>query len=564
MADLYFNVDYPGVRTFTRNATIPLSRGVRPSVFTIQLASVDIVPTIGTLRLTRNGSTIAEFRRCAVDGGVFATGDGRTFSLKLLDRRQWWHMGGGVVNGHWNIHRPDGSIIEETRKDPRELVRFLLSELGERNPDVNQVPRDVVDPPELRWDATPTVAALDGLLRQIGCDVVLDTSDRIRVVRVGLGRDLPTRNLRVDNVSLESLAVPDDLQFIGGHQIVQSLLLLRPVGKDLDGKWKPIDELSYRPKDGWESDSPEYLTSVDYGKDDDEKRKARALALETVWRCYQVDALAHRSLKIPGLDADVDDGAQIMLRPALTDKIDRDDGEVQYEEPYVVGQWFDSTLRVANTEPGSRFEGSFTIDQLERIVTFDRPMYRIYNDEYKPASLYLMAAFNVKGAKTRVPLRFTKTLRLKRKNRSGGGPMPVIHDDVERIIKLEHRLHESSQGVFRYQLANTEINDSEVEDAANYYLAQKLRELEPKVGSDRPYVGWQRIDPDGAIAQVTWSMRDGEATMRASRNMEHNHLVPSHAQRRRAMQLDAREHDDTAKAAGKYSSKTPPAGKMNG
>src|SRR3546814_8074821 len=64
--------------------------------------------------------------------------------------------------------------------------------------------------------------------------------------------------------------------------------------------------------------------------------------------------------------------------------------------------------------------------------------------------------------------------------------------------------------------------------------ASDRQELVPQPGNDMTYGGFINVNPDGAIAQVSWTWSAGRGMTRASRNTEHSLIVPRYKQRLQA------------------------------
>lgn len=544
------DIAYPGLTNTTGNSTVTLSHGVRPSQFTIEVAlQPNFIPFTGTIQVLQNGRTVVQFRDCAIDGVFRSAGPSTTFTVQILDRRWKWIRGGGVMVGHFNVRKADKKIIEGTGKSVQELAKMCLDQLGEQGYDVSQLPSnvDVDNTPEVEWDYTPTFQALDDLVSRVGCRVVLCSDDRIRIFPLGYGRNLPNLPTIIDDpATIESVAVPDGVMFIAGPSVWQGLLKLEAVGLDLDGKIKPINELSYKPSEGWEANSPDApALAVEHGKNDKEKEKARSLAAQSVWRWFRVVGQADGQLgPVQGYRGEVTELWQYELLPELIDSAEDQHGNVSKIEPYAVGQWYDSKLGTTapgvtpgNTLENTRFPEEVSIDPKTSVVRFPRPMYRLESGgKYGVPQLWVFAAYHIKQKKSRVPERYTyKQSFPKQSNRSGHLPLPVTDVFLTIEVETEHR------GGDKYVVTGSKINESEVDRAARYYIQAKMAEILPDQGQDVSYGGFENISPDGKVQQVTWSLQGGVGYTRASVGTEHSSFVPRYKQRERVTKLEAIE-----------------------
>lgn len=556
MSDIRCDIRYGDGRgalvSDTGNATVTLSHGVRPSTFTFESGlQAEFIPRVSDVAILQNGRAVVTFHDCAIDGIVRSNpGSGAsTFTVRVLDRRWKWWKGGGVVSGSYNLRRPDKKILEGTEKSPRELCQILLEALGESRFSVDGVP-DRVPPeglPEIVWDHISPAIALQELVSKIGCRVVLGADDRISIVRVGTGPGLPREPLIDDSEVIESVAIPDRLLFITEKTQWQGLLLLEPVGLDLDNEIKPWVDLSYRPENGFEAYAPEYPGhAVTYGADDEEQDRARKLAALSVWRWFRVLGQPSGELgPVPEFRGGIEHRWQYALLNQLNDTAENRDGSFTRLEPYILGQWYDRNLGLRgdeSTPPGcvplnTRYPDQFVIDAPNQLVKTARPVYVVDRDgNYQPPKLYLYCAYHLKDAQTRIAVRVTRSRRLAARE-NGTGEMPVRIDDLYRVLRINHE-HSIRNGESRYTQSDVETNDEEVDRIVEYYNEAKVAELQPGGGSDRPYGGFIPISPGGKIQQVTWSLVGGVGMTRASENSEHNVQVPRYDQRMRIVEQD--------------------------
>lgn len=542
------DIRYLGLTWTTGESGVTLSHGTRASRFQIETGfNPGFVPKIGPLQLTQNGRVVVQFNDCAITEVQKSGGDLVRFNVTLEDRRWKWWKGGNFISAKWNTRRTDGSVKPGTEKSAREMVSILLQKLGESRFDVNAVPNST-DPdysPEVDADYQHTVEVLDSLLNALSLRCVLGTDDRIRIVQPGTGRNIPNVAL-VDPVSeiVQNIAVPDSLVFIAGRTKWQGPLALRAVGLDLDDKVKPVDDLSFAPEDGWLSGSPMFPERlVEYGKDDEEKEKAKRLA-RNVWRWYQLVGQSNGKLgPVHGCPFTVSSRDQYELFDELLDTKENEDKTTSFLPPYVFGKRYDAEFDGETTQGYSRLDDGFSIDSPNHVVQCSDPQYRIDDDgNYQFAQLWLFTSYTLAHPDTKQPHRYTKELKLG--GRAGTGALPVLIDDVFRTVKIIERW-QGNKIVFR----GTQTNDTTLGEAGDFYLRAKRSEVQPDRGYDATLGGFHNISPDGDIEQVTWQLNGGMGTTRASRGTEHSVFVPRYELRRRAQELDAVLSDSKKKGA---------------
>lgn len=543
MAPVVCDIEYEGLEDVaTGDASFTLSHGTSPSSCTMTVVHPrQRVPRVGKLRIVQDNQEIASFRNCAIAEIFKSDAEAQTYTVKIVDRRWMWVIGGGVINGHYNIRRPDGKVLADTKKSPRQLAKLCLEALGERNFDVSQLPDNLPEDEyqEVVWDHISPVAALDEVINKLGCRVVLTTKDRVVIVQVGRGNNLPRGLESEENESLQSVAVPDSLLFIAEKTRYQGLLRLEPVALDLDGKYEHADDVSYKPEDGWEAGSPEFPErDVEFGANEKERERAQALCKQTMWRTWRISGLAHQPAiqNIPGYRGTVSEAWQIELLTELVDSEENPDGSMAKQKPYLVGTFLDYELGVVedeqiqpgNTRGDTRFPEEIQVDAANGLIRTPRPFYKIGDDDSNAyPDLYVYIAFHVKDKKTRIADRYTYEHKLP-VNPVGSKPQPLREESTYRVVKIEHEFMRAQN---KWTFSRSTDNNARLDQAAKFYCKAKEEELRPDVGEDKSYGGFVRVELDGAIQQVTWNLSSGVGTTRASRNTEHSVLTPRYKER---------------------------------
>jgi hypothetical protein len=390
--------------------------------------------------------------------------------------------------------------------------------------------------------------ALAQLCDKYGCRIVLHLNGRVKIEKTGEGKKLALGATGLDGgIAVDSPEVPDKLVLVTAPVRWQYDFDLEPVGLDVDGSIKLIDELSYKPEKGWsKSDVPNYNDLADVVKPGTDNAKTtykttvRQLAQETVFRWYRIKVKA-------GED---DDGFKPIKLPPNKEPIDSLDRMLPIHdkqittrqvgnriEPLPAQVWgrffpgFDSVssqiafLPEAGADlskvPDAIYTKGFTIDCELGIVRFSEPVFLYGEDkelnDHLPAEIRLRTAVSLRDKDTRGWVRheFEREMRGTRRNTL---PQYVQQDDV-----------------FYNVIPQGEASDTEAEaeQAAEHYLdaiEDKYQITDPAGFS---YAGFQKIEVDGAIQQVTWSLSDdGYATTRASRNREDSLAIPSYGERR--------------------------------
>ena len=268
-------VSYPGVLA-PRGGSYTVSHGVSaqepsrsPSVEQFDGNGNPLLPAeIGDVVLSDNQKTIT-IPGCRVDNiklGM-AGGEERLWTICLKDRRWKW-LGFGAIFGSYNQLDPNGKPIPWTIRSPAELATICLNMLGEQGfvlslppgltsqwgANLNQFltlgqrfPPTGLNPP-IEWNGDTPAVALQQVADAFGCRIVYDViNDIFLVVPVGVGAGLPDGGIRQYGPSLKQIAVPDGIRVFGDKTKFQMRLLLEAVGKDWDGSWRLLHDLTYAP-----------------------------------------------------------------------------------------------------------------------------------------------------------------------------------------------------------------------------------------------------------------------------------------------------------------------------
>lgn len=441
----------------------------------------------------------------------------------------------------WGEHNQlvDGGRSTLSKKSARELAVMCLDQMGEVGYDVSALPDDVY--PAVSWDAEVAPDALDAICTEFGCIVVLHVANnRVKIWRNNSGAR-PAVDARATDAtpSAEPKIVPPALIFEGGHTLWQRDLLLEPIGVEtLENKEvvKPIDQLSYTPAGGWESQDPRSFRGVE--------KEHRALAKRCVYRMFRVKPpfvlqpppmqLATSGKSTSGTDAAVasfftvardelwrilplgrtqvssvagDDarrtrgallmGAFVEKNTSRKNNVDKD--EYPFTSP-------DSQLP-ADTEADVDkliFQGSWSLDVNEGIVTTQTPMYYLENGKPKAPYLRLRTSFGLRHPETKQ--RVSQQYRyITGASNSAGSPQLVKQSDVVFEIQegrgaVIHNEYLAPVGL------ESVTNADQFIQIAEAYLGERLASLFPDEAITIPYKGFVfDWEVDGSVRAVTWS-----------------------------------------------------------
>jgi len=559
MADLKGTVTFPGIQQILA-AAINFGPGISPSSATIQMVPQIGYPAAGgDLEFSFAGETIT-FHDCRIVAGTATRGPGGLLlSLSIQDRRWKWSF--GRVSGWYNHRQPDFTIDKDFEKKPSELADFCRIAMGEAEFAVNEMPDDAR--PEVNWDSTNPAQALASLAESLGCYVVLQLDNQVAIRKKGDGADLPRNNTIIDESGgIDPPEKPDAFAVVTGPRRFQQDFELEAVGLDTDGKIKKIDDLSYKPAGGWSTiDLPHFQNVSD--------TKCRDLAKATVFRWYRIKV----PLTIHGLEKETAENR------APLDKLDRIlpigttqvrqiapgivVGEIAAEHPeeridrpaQVYGiyalpwdaEWAEDVHSAATMYPLPLDETEaaangltnylkqaivpqekWSLDSERGIVRFSDYMFKqSATGTYLAAVLRLRTAVTLRDAKTNMPLR-VEAIKGSEEDGSFKTKARVLrHDEIVPRTIAQYK------PTTAFDVDKVTSNVEDVRKECMHYADAAEREYETANPQTIRYAGLQRVEIDGAVMQVSYSL-DLESGMRttASRNTEHARYAVSFREKR--------------------------------
>jgi hypothetical protein len=523
MAELQGYAYWPGINQIV-SCSYTAAHGITPSA-----AVLEIAPQFNNFQADGDltfyyGSNVIVLRDCKVDTLSFERNEnGEIWRLVILDRRWKWKF--GKLSGMYNVRKENGdikiagarntSLVYETEKSPQDLLKLCLEAANERRFDVSQVPNNTR--PFVEWDVDCPMQAANQLCDELGCRIMLTSDDRVRICKQGQGQQLPNGPILDDSGTIDPPNTVQKITVACGKVLYQADLPLEPVGYEMDGTLKPINELSYTPVGGWGSIDLQTFNGI---KD----QELRELAQSCIFKTYRV----RTPVTIPnygtvnGLDALGLTNNQVVLVSdydtngrLLPDRLAKAIvwGDYYPEKGDHTNTGTTSLPQRITKEQQKKVIMSFNLDADERLVTFGNYIYKlngtIPNMTVDPATIYLRCALNVREEKTRAWWRYGY-------GRGNGWPEQIIHKENELILSYR-------------QDGN---NRADIDRQANYYLDAEWNSLQTKQPQARTYAGLLKIELDGAIQQVTWSVGLGGATTKASRCDDMDTGVLSYDQKR--------------------------------
>lgn len=538
------------------------SRGIKPS--TIQFV-VPVVPQIpvgiaDTLMLFDCVNSIT-LRDCLVQSVDVDYSMGDRYIVTLLDERWKWSY--GEISGEYNIVR-GGTILNSTKKKPRDLAKLLFEAMGVDSYDVSQLPNDTY--PEITWDLEVPAVALESLAASLGCIVCLQLNGVVKLCKIGVGAKLPVQRGSEMRESMKFVESPDEI-FISANATVWevSLKIEKPFGKERDKGTTgskpvesiiPIKDLSYAPKGGWGNEDPMVFPNVGntiapgntIQESIKERDRIRGLAQESIWKIFGFKF----PLSLPGLPFKIQDINQLIFHDELltqslvqySSPLQKQAYELRRMQPFVYGVYYDRKETGKNNvdkfshkwklDQKLIYPGSFNVDKDRGVIIFSDAVYQYDSnptakDRFNEPELYLRVAVSVKDPET------GRYWREVMKNKTGYSnrtkPYWIKRADLRREIIVDPDTGRPFGG--------NGDNLTTVEAELKKYGQIELKKLETIVPAQATYSGFVPIDLDGTIQQVSYEISSsGETTTTASYGYEHSLIVPSFEERRRIALLN--------------------------
>jgi len=536
--------EFPGIpATSVIAANYSLGHGITPGVVTVEVPAGMAKPRQEGTCVFSFGSTTLNIEGCKVDTGQSRIGQGQIWTYAILDGRWPWQY--GYIIGHYNVRRPDGRLREMTEKTPQELATMLLEEMNVASFDVSKM--ENTRRPEIHWSYENPAQALATLADEVGCRVVYRIDKSVAILPAGEGAALPNYAAMSIDFTLDTAQLPSGIIVVGAESTYQTRWELEAVGLDDDGLWKLIDDLSYTPTNGWEEEDPETMGNV-VEQTNPLKPNPRALALQTVWRCYRIKLSESGGPlgdgDFEGIDTLPDTyRGYLPLSSGLIDiqstETSDEDGVSLERKPkpaMVRGKFFDSQWLHDMVEDVA-YKGQVSVDGENGIVQFGKPMYEDDDGRYKEATIVVEVAHPIRRADRELE-RPTWVFDLTG-SRSVGKKV-LMAPDLKYTVKVEYDIDNNETGRI-----DNRVSDK-LDDQAEYLANTFLTSLSTVESGDRSYPGLIDTKTDGAISQISWSIGRGPATTRVSRNSEHDaDIIPPFKERRRK-ELSAKFERDLA------------------
>jgi hypothetical protein len=577
MPDIFGRAYWPGVSDVNQ-CSYTCTHGITPNAATLLFPLEDIgsIQRRGNLVFTDGEKTwtlmdCSAANECKI---VESPGGGKCAQIMISDRRWKWRF--GYVSAAYNRRNHRGEPLTEL-KSPYDIAEFLLrDQMKESNYQIDlPAGLGLSDTPLIEWDMVRPAEALANLAERFGRVVVYQPiSNRVLITWPGNGNDLPSLDAINFSQGIAPSEIPTSIECVGAPIVYTVALRLEAVGRDIDQSIKPINDLSYKPENGWGSyrlrgypledlvvpAQSTNLIQTGFGEIQEfpteqwnpvkagvmTREEIRQLAMGCLWRYWRITLEdPHDSTKkvtVPGLQEDypnltIDSIFDLELIDRIMHAVEANPqykpfmiplqvyGEIQQGiQPYL-----NPFMPLDLTAPGEALRGiGFTVDNDQKLLVSDKLLLKMVKTDglYKDESPSLVVVLSVM-----VRDKIGGLVRYRRTEQTGSdaqtAPMPFIHDDMQFVRMVTYDTNNW------WTVTAQRSNKEAVEKMADYYLEGHKYQFQWPKSASNVYPGIVLIENDGAIRQVSWSVGGLQpTTTEASLNSEHNVYIPSYEQLR--------------------------------
>lgn len=524
---------------FTFNA-----HGILPSVCALDILPQPALNVLnGTLRISYGQTQIA-WPDCRIDAHQLERNDeGQIYRVWIWDRRWRWQF--GQISGEYNRQQDDAERLLTQGKTPQQLAELCLAAMLEPLYDVSDLPN--VARPHVLWDLENPAQALAELCESLACRVVLGLDNVTRIKRAGIGQQPPVNDALIDSsAGINAAELPDRIVVATAPLRYQLDLPLEAIAQDVNGEWLPVDNVSYRPANGF----ADLIHFTDVAEASG--MGAAELAARTVYRVFRPIFPIQTTLY-----GEIADRERVTLLPEMAEttwdveqkKYVRAPALVygEYTHPLEIDArqtalaYLDSPLNTVQTEvdllavSGELDETDqkavvdipFAVDQERGQIRLGAAVTLLTDNALTAPNLALRCACLVKDEHTGAVERFAWPRRLTNAPAGATRDAMLPRDDIEPVYIEGYASDLTPSGIIFQNDANTIAK-------ANHYLDEAARAITAAQDSvTARYVGIHDVTLDGARMQVTYALGNRRpATTTIGYNDEQIDAAPSFKERR--------------------------------
>jgi len=486
----------------------------QPGRYTLTVRRETNVATDGDLVFVDRvrGVTITVPRCRRVDARYNGRGD---YDITLEDRRWRWRT--GAIFGRYNTPIDDNSGVRH-EKTPQELAAILWGAMNETSLDATLLPNG--PRPAVDWYAANPADELIALCAQLGCVLAPALGGGWKVWPVGSGQVYDGGLDRQSTALAQTFAdYPDQVAVVTGPIQYEAVFALEAVGEETDGRFRPLDDLSYTPAWGWDKE-PDDCPGIDgtYTRDG-RTLNLQDLARSGLRRLYRIAAMpagsGSASLNPPGYAdslPDVTSLSQLLPLAPVVNEVQANTADPDYGKRKPAELWGefarnDETSDGSITRPGTRVRESFGIDAQRGIVRLSKPLSRPTDTGADPARLYLRCVVEVEQPGINAPAYYVKFQSSGLAN--GTGAEVILKEELQ----LQFRPVWGADGTAATPVDDGPYpsNQADIDAECDYYLAAKVAGYTPQQSGTIQLRGLHAPALNGRVTNVTWAFGAGQA-----------------------------------------------------
>lgn len=550
-------VTYPGLVQY-ESVQATMAIGKTPGIIQIQIAPTQLdrmqVQQNGDL-VIQDGPNRVKFVDCLAISSAFSFDEGgMVIGITLRDFRHRWQY--PTISGTYNMRNDKAEIVMRegtnktdkaiinTERSPEDLLQLCLNALGVKKFDTSRAPNPKARP-YVNWYYTNAADALQEVCDAIGAVICAQPDGSVSIWPYYQGRSLPLLNLEQYSKTYTPPQLPYAIKIACGPTRYAADLPLIPVGKDKDGKWKEINDLSYKPTGGWEAE-----TDIINFHNIPNKKLAE-LATAHIWKCYWV--------KTP---VDINVYGEVKYREQFeleTEQVTQAVTDARGTNlPAVAYGVFNSNVLASRESVAQTLGLPYTADAIDTlpekvrtdldklaqitvpygfsiettsegvsIVRFSDPVTLVNTSNlFTPPRLFLRCAVRIRNPDTRAfdAYERERIVNVDQRKLNNTAAKCIVHSEINLAIDL----------------GNLNDNKQEVNKECDYYIDAALKEFLDQSPESAPYIGINPIQLDGAIQSLTWIVDGRGPTTIINRNQDNGTAItPSYRERYRNEKIKA-------------------------
>jgi len=516
-------VNYNGYNA-TGNFSFYLKQGTGPSTGSIAFP-LGAAPTIdgnpGTLAISCDGQSVVFNDVYLVNPTRVESEGGQILQATLADKRYRWRF--GYLRAKYNQLDPTTGKPKED-KPLTEILTEALSVYNE-SPVFMQIPDDIY--PTINWEFADPAQAIEELLQRYSLALSISPAGQVTIASVSYNQSFTQSNVSYHEYSNNRPLEPIGVIVVGDFMEVMRCFNLKPVGIEISthadaGQIKEIDDLSYKPAEGWGKAVLNNFESLIVNNEP--WKEAQALARQCIFKWYGY---------IPE-DESIENSREQLL-PWLGSVTEFKNNELVKGKPYILAkhQLIDSVSFKNNTDGNPiKSEFDFSLDYKNGILKFTNPTFK------KSDTASSFGTTEVEAAEVELIVS-VKTTPTKTNGYWGnyyyehpiGGVLPYYMHKEESLKLYGHSWHYTQDRVY-----NKSELDTYAEKIARL-IAKKFDTIRPE---QYTFERLLNVTPIGQVKSVSWHVDEhGWKTIVSFGQEEIQPYLPSYQERVGIKKTDA-------------------------